>query len=70
MGQMVMWQTELTALVVGVALVGWALLMRNLDRRFAIPESKLPWLFFGGGLFVIYLALRAASWLLALFGRI
>lgn len=60
-------QTELTSLVIGLALVGWAVLIQNLDRRFVITDNKLPWLFFGGGLFVINLALRAAAWLLALF---
>lgn len=60
-------QTELTSLIVGLALVGWAVLIQNLDQRYSIPENKLPWLFFGGGLLVIYLALRAATWLLALF---
>lgn len=60
-------QIELTSILVGLALVGWAVLVQNLDQRYNIPENKLTWLFFVGGLLVIYLALRAATWMLALF---
>lgn len=62
-----MMQIEFTALLVGLALAGWAIIIQNIDQRFVIPNSKLPWLFFGGGLFVIDFALRAAVWLLTLF---